>query len=209
MALLAREALQNEEFAAICSQPAMHLRFGNPPYDRMLTNTNKLLTMDDSIIGVKTGFTNAAGRCLVSACKRDERTLICVTLFDPNDWLDHRALYDYGFAGGQNYTVPPPQGLSVPVEGGSVQEVQAYAKEPLTLNAWQGNPPKYTETVLLPPFLTAPVEKGSVIGELIYTNGHIEIARMPLYAARDVTYTEADSLKKRVSAWISKIMALF
>ena len=75
MALLAREALKNPAFAAICSQPEMTVSFGNPPYARTLTNTNKLLTMDESIIGVKTGFTDAAGRCLVSACTRNDRTL--------------------------------------------------------------------------------------------------------------------------------------
>lgn len=206
MALLAREALQNEEFAAICSQPTMHLRFGNPPYDRTLTNTNKLLTMDDSIIGVKTGFTDAAGRCLVSACTRDDRTLICVTLFDRNDWQDHLSLYDYGFARGTSYTVPLPQGLTVPLEGAAAQEMPVYAREPLNLTAWQGIPPEYTETVLLPPFLTAPVEKGDVIGELIYTNGHTEIARLPLLAARDAACTDNSSLKTRASAWLRQIM---
>ena len=82
MALLARAALRNDDFAEICKKQQMRVCFGDPPYLRTLTNTNKLLAMDDTVIGVKTGFTDAAGRCLVSAAERDGRRLICVTLFD-------------------------------------------------------------------------------------------------------------------------------
>ena len=54
--------------------------------------------MYDGAIGVKTGFTRAAGRCLVSAAERNGRTIIAVTLNDPNDWNDHREMLDAGFA---------------------------------------------------------------------------------------------------------------
>ena len=54
--------------------------------------------MYDGAIGVKTGFTRAAGRCLVSAAERNGRTIIAVTLNDPNDWNDHMEMLDAGFA---------------------------------------------------------------------------------------------------------------
>lgn len=187
MALLARVALQNPDFAEICSQKSAELSFGNPPYVRTLYNTNKLLTMSEDIIGVKTGFTDAAGRCLVSACKRDDTTLICVTLNDKNDWADHLALYDYGFSIAESYTVPLPSDLSIPIEGGEKTGVFVYAKEPLTLTAWNGKPAAISADILLPPFLTAPIAKGDTVGTLRYTaeNG-ILIAELPLYAAEDV-----------------------
>ena len=47
---------------------------------------------------MKTGFTEKAGRTLVSAARRDGMTLIAVTLNDPDDWADHAALFDYGFS---------------------------------------------------------------------------------------------------------------
>ena len=97
MALLTAAALQNETFREICGQASAKVCFGNPPYERWLTNSNKLLTMDETVIGVKTGFTDEAGRCLVSASVRNGITLICVTLNDRNDWQDHEVLYDYGF----------------------------------------------------------------------------------------------------------------
>ena len=80
MAILTATALQNPDFREICGQATAKVTFGNPPYDRWLKNSNKLLTQCEGVIGVKTGFTDEAGRCLVSACQRDDMTLICVTL---------------------------------------------------------------------------------------------------------------------------------
>ena len=186
MALLAREALENEDFAAICGREQMRVCFGNPPYLRTLTNTNKLLAMDDTVIGVKTGFTDAAGRCLVSAAERDGRRLICVTLFDRNDWADHETLYDYGFASAQPYSMPLPELPVVPVEGGDADAAQVYLREPPVLTAWRGVPPDCQTTVLLPPFLTAPVRKGERVGTLLVTNGRTVIAELPLCSKTEI-----------------------
>ncbi len=192
MALLTRVALQNPDFAEICGSKSVELSFGNPPYVRTLYNTNKLLAMDADIIGVKTGFTDAAGRCLVSACKRDGTTLICVTLNDKNDWADHLALYDYGFSIAESYTVPLPSDLSIPVEGGDAAGVFVYAKEPLTLTAWNGKPASIRADILLPPFLTAPIAKGDAIGALRYTTeSGVHIADLPLCAAEDIPLPQA------------------
>ncbi|MFR6495408.1 MAG: D-alanyl-D-alanine carboxypeptidase family protein, partial [Ruminococcus sp.] len=48
MALLTAAAMQNETFREICRQPSAKVCFGNPPYERWLTNSNKLLTMDET-----------------------------------------------------------------------------------------------------------------------------------------------------------------
>lgn len=92
LAKLTSYALKNEEFTKIVS--TKNIRIG----ERCLTNHNRLLWSVDGAIGVKTGYTKAAGRILVSAAKRNGRTLIAVTICDGNDWKDHAALYDYGFA---------------------------------------------------------------------------------------------------------------
>ncbi len=205
MARLAREALRNPEFAEICCQPSMTVSFGNPPYARTLKNTNKLLTMDSSIIGVKTGFTDAAGRCLVSACRRDDRTLICVTLFDRNDWNDHLALYDYGFSLAQDYTVQLPHDLTAAAEGGDRLSVPVYAKDSLTLTAWRGIPPQPQITVLLPPFLTAPLPKGSQVGMLVCRTDCGEIARLPLYTAADLVCTDPEPEPFHLLEWFKRL----
>ena len=115
MAVLAASALQNENFREICAQSSAQVCFGNPPYQRWLKNSNKLLTMDESVIGVKTGFTDEAGRCLVSAAERNGVTLICVTLADPNDWQDHLSLYDWGFSQVTPAEVSLPEDWRMPV----------------------------------------------------------------------------------------------
>ena len=65
---------------------------------RTLTNHNKLLSRMDGCIGLKTGYTQAAGRTLVSCAEREGHRLVAVTLRDGNDWNDHEMLYDRGFA---------------------------------------------------------------------------------------------------------------
>lgn len=182
MALLAREALRNPEFAEICRRPQMTVTFGNPPFPRTLYNTNKLLSRDSSITGVKTGFTDAAGRCLVSACERDGHRLICVTLHDKNDWEDHLALYDFGFSGAERYTVPLPENLQIPAEGGSDTSVPVSAREPLTLTKHDSVLPVYTETIITPPFLTAPADRNTPVGAIVYrSESGMEIARLQLF----------------------------
>lgn len=66
--------------------------------ERVLTNHNKLLWQLDGCEGVKTGYTKAAGRILVSSASREGRRLICVTINAPDDWKDHKTLLERGFA---------------------------------------------------------------------------------------------------------------
>ena len=69
--------------------------------ERVLTNHNKLLWQLQGCEGVKTGYTKAAGRILVSSASRQGRRLICVTINAPDDWNDHKALLEEGFSGYQ------------------------------------------------------------------------------------------------------------
>lgn len=112
LANLTRFALQNKQFAAAASTVSETVYFGNPPQRRTLKNHNRLLREYDGAIGVKTGFTKKAGRCLVSAAKRNDRFVICVTLCDPNDWQDHKNLLDYGISQLPAYI--PPKESAVP-----------------------------------------------------------------------------------------------
>jgi len=97
MALLTAYALKNKTFAEMCSVGEKWLSFGNPPHNRRLKNNNKMLYLYNGCIGVKTGYTDAARRCLISAATRKGETLIAVTLGAPDDWNDHTKMLDYGF----------------------------------------------------------------------------------------------------------------
>ncbi|MBQ8825454.1 MAG: D-alanyl-D-alanine carboxypeptidase [Ruminococcus sp.] len=186
MALLTAEALQNPDFKEICSKTTAQVRFGNPPFDRWLKNTNKLLNMYENVIGVKTGFTDEAGRCLVSACTKNDVTLICVTLNDKNDWLDHSNLYDYIFSKIKIDTFPLPESLHIPVAGGTVESVAIGVNQDLTYGTLSKIDPDFNWAVYAQPFLYAPVEENQKVGILYCTcNGH-EIAKIPLYTKESI-----------------------
>lgn len=187
MALLTREAMQNPDFRAICCQKSARLQFGNPPYDRTLTNTNKLLSLYEGTIGVKTGFTDEAGRCLVSACERDGVTLLCVTLNAPDDWNDHMRLYDYGFSVTRPQKLPVPQEMRIPVAGGEQQEVFLMPRETFTVGAAGGELPEITVRFLHAPFVCAPVREGDVLGKLQYLRDGRMIAETDLLAASGIS----------------------
>lgn len=91
LASLASYAMKNPIFSKIVSTQSV--RVG----ERYLRNHNKLLWQLEGADGVKTGYTRAAGRILVSSANRNERRLIVVTIADPNDWQDHITLMDSGF----------------------------------------------------------------------------------------------------------------
>lgn len=187
MAMLAREALKNELFRSICSQERIQLQFGNPPYDRWLKNTNKLLSMYEGVYGVKTGFTDEAGRCLVSACERDGTDLICVTLNDGNDWNDHIAMYDYGFSTARSLDVELPRDLSLEIVGGAANKLQLTAKDRFfKVCTMAGNEEDFDFTVLAAPFVYAPVEKGEEAAMLRISYMGREVDTIPLYAAEEV-----------------------
>ncbi len=186
MALLTREAMRNPEFRSICAQTSAAVQFGNPPYDRTLYNSNKLLTMYEGVIGVKTGFTDEAGRCLVSACERDGVTLLCVTLNAPDDWNDHIKLYDTGFSGIENAELAVPDALCIPIAGGTAQQVALQPSQTVNIGAWEGDTTAVHTRVLKAPFAYAPIAAGEELGTLEYYYETNLIAAVPLCAAEDV-----------------------
>ena len=201
MALLAREALKNDTFRSICSCTDKRVCFGNPPYNRYLKNTNKLLTMYDGVYGVKTGFTDEAGRCLVSACERNGLDLICVTLNDRNDWNDHMALYDYAFQTAKQLTVTAPTNLIADVAGSDKECVALCTDgEPINITVVGLNESDIGFEVISPPFIYAPVMSGDAAAELSISANGREIRRIPLYAAENAEYIHKTKKQKRRSA---------
>lgn len=92
LAVLAAYAMENPVFHKTVS--AKTVTAGQ----RYLRNHNKLLWVVEGADGVKTGYTRAAGRALVSSATRDGRRIIAVTLNDPDDWREHQTLLEEGFA---------------------------------------------------------------------------------------------------------------
>lgn len=189
LAMLAAEALSNPVFADICRCVDARVEFGNPPYLRSLANSNKMLWQYEGCIGVKTGFTDNARRCLVSAAERNGVRLIAVTLNAPDDWDDHRAMLDYGFSQVKPTEIVLPSPIDVPVVGGYEQSVGLKPAEKIVLPLSQQELQSVTLEIHCEPFLYAGVKKGMAVGTArVYMNGEF-IRKVNLVTADKV---EAD-----------------
>jgi D-alanyl-D-alanine carboxypeptidase/D-alanyl-D-alanine carboxypeptidase (penicillin-binding protein 5/6) len=215
MGLLTRAALQNPDFAEIAKTESIKLKYGNPPYARWLSNSNKLLTLYDGCIGVKTGFTDEAGRCLVSAAERGGVKLICVTLNAPNDWADHRKLLDYGFELVKpvevdiNLSELDSKTDTVNVVGGASDTAAIELTRKPVATAIDNKLPQLDTRIILPDFVYAPVRTGDIVGRAeIIADGSV-LDTVDLIAAEDVEkvskkqpkalyYSIIDFLKKYV-----------
>lgn len=184
MARLTAAALESEEFCKIVSTKQAQLTYKN----MVITNSNRLLDNCDGVFGVKTGFTKKAGRCLVTAAERKGVRLICVTLNDGNDWLDHSNLYDRCFERVDRCEIVPAQGYGgiVPVLGG---DGNATVKNSLPLSAItvDGQPVSYELIPKTVPRLFAPIERGKTLGYLqaVSATGRV-ISSSPLNATHTV-----------------------
>ena len=103
LAILSDYAMQNEIFANIVNTKSFTILINN--HSKTISNTNELLGNYKGLYGIKTGFTNGANRCLVTACKRGSLDFICVVLgcdTKKNRTLDSINLLDYAF---NNYSL--------------------------------------------------------------------------------------------------------
>ena len=189
MARLACAAMDDPTLVRIASTRSVTLG------GRTMTNHNKLLSMMEGCIGLKTGYTRAAGRTLVSCAERGGQRLVVVTLQDGNDWVDHQTLLEYGFSayparrivtGGTVYAKRA-------VEGGILSSVSLIAAESFCYPLAEGERVK-TE-VDLSAALRAPIAAGSPAGELVFTVDGKEVGRAGLYFGEDIAPEVSSALK--------------
>ena len=168
MARLTAYAMQNDDFKEICATKEISFEVGEER-TVWLSNSNKLLRNYNGCIGVKTGFTDKAGRCLISAVERWGVTLICVTLNAPNDWQDHTKLYDYGF---DEISVVKVGGVyvNIPGVGGQDDIVTLHADEEYLVFPKNENI-IIEKQIIVPRFVYAPLETGTIVGRIDYYNG--------------------------------------
>lgn len=158
LAILASYAMKNPIFHKTVSTKTVTV--GN----RYLRNHNKLLWQVAGADGVKTGYTKAAGRILVSSATRDGRRLIAVTINDPDDWNDHGALLEEGFSRYQvRRIVSAGERIgTVEIAGGQVGYAELVAAEDFD---YALAPEERSELVFSGPgFVYAPVARGADAG---------------------------------------------
>ncbi len=175
MALLGSCALENETFRRIASCSSFRVSYGTPKYERTFYNHNRFINMYDGAIGIKTGFTKASGRCLVTAAERNGVTLVAVTLSAPDDWNDHKKLLDYGFSVVKTRAVDVDLSKNkIPVVNGKISTL-SLAVEGEIIVPYYKSVPKYNLSVCTPKFLYGGIQTGDYIGwvELVAQNGKI------------------------------------
>jgi len=162
MARLMVEAMKNEDFREIT-----HTRYVDIDGFELYFH-NKLLNLYQYCISGKTGYTSAAGRTLVTASEKDGQLLVAVTLNAPDDWNDHIAMYEYGFS---NYPLSAicrgGSCFSTVSLAGSDQSVPVYCSDTLIYLVRPGE--TVERTVCLPEEFTQSVEKGAVVGKVVYS----------------------------------------
>ena len=207
LATITRAALAHPLIRKIVGTVKATIPQGDSPDARLLVNHNRLLRSYDGAIGVKTGFTKKSGRCLVSAAERNSVTLIAVTLNAPDDWRDHTAMLDYGFAqfGSKPICRTGDTAYDLPVTGGTAETVDLRYAHDLTLALPLGHAPLIC-TVEAPHFLYAPVRPDETVGYAVYScdldrDGKAEeIARVPLITGAAIERKPAE--KHGFFAWL-------
>ena len=186
LAVLAAYAMENPIFAKTVSTKSMKIG------QRNLINHNKLLHRVEGADGVKTGFTKAAGRILVSSAQRQGRRLIAVTIDAPDDWNDHAALLEEGFS---RYCVQKiiSEGDfvdTVAVLGGTTQRVELLAEADFFYALAREEQPELEVTG--PGFVYAPAVEGADAGFAYVLIEGKTIGKVPLVYGQTVEQSKAE-----------------
>ena len=185
LARLADVALANSEFAAWAASASSDV-----PGLGTLTNRNELLGTYRGATGVKTGYTNLAGLCLVASAERDGHPLIAVVLGSDDSFADTREIFDYGYVAYRR-AAPVDDGERVMRYRWAGVRVPLRAVEPLgrtvaadDLAVWR---------VVLEPNAPLPVQRGDALGQAeLVVDGEV-VDATPLTAGRTVEPAAAEN----------------
>ena len=208
IALMSRELMENfpeiKEYTTTWQDSIVHkTRRGEETFG--LTNTNKLIQWYDGATGLKTGSTGNALYCLSGTAERDGMGLIAVVMAAPDYKVRFREvmqLLDYGFA---NYAIEKgrEKGYAmgeVPVEKGMTDTVEAVVAEEISVLVPKGKEAQWETKTELLPAVSAPVEAGTKVGELVYLRDGEEVGRVELTAGENVEKANVDTMLRRMLA---------
>ena len=135
-------------------------------------NRNRLLRYDRSVDGVKTGYTKAAGYCLVASAERNGMRLISVVMGAENDdsrVRESQKLLTYGFRNFETSTIYEESEIvkSAPLFYGVEEVISLGVPENVSVTIPRGSYEKLEAQIKVPKIIEAPVRKGDVLGELL------------------------------------------
>ncbi len=180
LALIAREAMKYPEFRELVSTERGAIPWEGRSYDRILRNKNRLLSEYEGATGIKTGYTKAAGRCLVFGARREGLEVIGVVLCCGNWFEEAKRMMDVGFERFEMFTALAADEAvrALPVEDGREETVYVCAQDALTAPVRKGEIP--TLEMELPEGVKAGLPMGKPVGEArLVLEGDV-LARTPL-----------------------------
>lgn len=188
MALIAREALLRPDFRELVSTRRHVIPWPGQPTDRAVYNENRLLWLYPGADGVKTGWTEEAGRCLVASATRDGWQLVVVVLDAPEMWTDATELLDWGFSSFRSVVVFA-EGATVSearVAGVAERWVPLTASREVRVALLPGEEDELRAVPEPAPFVKAPASRGMAQGSLSLEVGGVPLAGVPLLLGEDV-----------------------
>ncbi len=190
LALITAYAMGNPVFKEICATKRVEIPWNHREYNRIILNKNKLLSRFEGANGVKTGYTKAAGRCLVSAAERDGMQLICVTLNCPSMWEDSASLLERGFSQFKMINLCEKGTLrSLPVEGLG-KSANVGLKNPICYPLREEEQKHISFEIKTRDCLTAPMKSGEEVGKIqVFLNKQL-IFEEKIFTMEEVSYRE-------------------
>ena len=173
-------------------------------HERSYMNHNKLLWSYEGMIGGKTGYTMAAGRSLVTAAERDGLRLICVTLSDPDDWNDHKAMFNWAFESFRYVRTLPQSGVCrLPVISGEKDSVGIACRSDSRVLVKADA--VLSPTLELPEFVYAGIKEGDCAGRAFITADGELVGEFPLLFDESVPLSlnvEQNPWQRLKRAWL-------
>ena len=214
MSILVRYAMQNGDLMAIVGTPSYTIPDTNTTESRTLITTNRFISPRskykdfnwDVVTGMKTGFTNPAGGCLVTTATKDGKNLLCIIYGDRSGgqedrWKDARNLLEYGFENLTSITAEEidPELPQVNVHNASLSDENAGVLDlrlgeeenafPCTLDTREAilaGESEISVTLHLDGTPTAPIDEGQLLGTADIMNGTELLGTVNVYSTRKV-----------------------
>ena len=184
LARIAAYGYQKPLFTEIVNTKHKVIPWAGVDYGRDLYNENRMLWLYEGGNGVKTGYTDAAGRCLVSGAKRNGIQLIAVVLDSDTMWDDSIALLNYGFAQVTPETIFNQADIlkTIRVVNGKSEVIKLITSTQLVIPISENDKSEFSIVIDAPSKVEAPVLKGQKLGvvRMLYQNK--EIATVDLLA---------------------------
>lgn len=198
LARIAAAAMKNPSFREIVSTEYYRAETGERA--RTFKNKNRILWEYPGGTGVKTGYTKAAGRCLVFSAEQEGMGLIGVVLNCPDMFEDAEKILDYGF---ENYetVIMVKAGVTaatVSVNGGEKSLLELTPAQDIIVPVEKGGSASYRTRVVTDETISAPVYAGDVLGYIEVLDGDALLLRRDLIAGEDIPDAGIDYYFRRI-----------